>query len=281
MSWQADLKEFEARHPWPSQVGVTSLFRFQSVNYEKKHFLEHLFVDGKLYHATADQLNDPFECKPHFNWPSDPEEIRQMRKHLRGMLKARGLSHKKAEAQVSQLMSNPGSIHESILESALKTFSRARICSFTTSKRNLLFWSHYARSHEGFCVEFDATVLPISYAFKVDYVDKYPEIKYPAPSDKRGLRPLLLKSKDWEYENEFRTVFYPSTKVGPDNDGISLNLSGNEVKNVYFGANMQSEDKELIFSLVDQGPFAPSFWNAVLSRTSYTLDFEPYNEEGS
>lgn len=276
VSWKADLEKFEAEHPWPSQVGVRSLFRFQSVNPDRKHFLEHLFVDGKLYHATADQLNDPFECKPHFNWPSDPVEIREMRKHLRGLLKSRGLPHKQAEAEVSKLMSNPGVIHSSIAESALHTFARARMCSFTTSNKNLLFWSHYARSHEGFCVEFDATTLPISYAFKVRYVDQYPEIKYPSPGDKRGLRPLLLKSKDWEYENEFRTVFYPSANIGPDNDGISLILSGHEIKSVYFGAKMDSDDKELIVRFIDEGPFNPDFWNAKLSKTSYSLDFERY-----
>jgi len=281
MSWKADVEKFEAEHPWPSQVGVGSLFRFQSVNRDKRHYLEHLFVDSKLYHATANQLNDPFECRPYFNWPSDPKEIKEMRKHLRGLLKARGLSHKRADAQVSKLMSNPGSIHEAIAESATNTFARARICSFTTSNKNLLFWSHYARSHEGFCIEFDASILPISYAFKVRYVEKYPEIKYPAPSDKRGLRPLLLKSKDWEYENEFRTIFYPTAKTGPNNDGVSLILSGSEVKNVYFGARMENVDKELIVSLIEKGPFNPGLWNAVLSKTSYGLDFEPYSEKDS
>lgn len=279
MYCKVDVEKFEAEHPWPSQVGVGSLFRFQSVNRDKMQFLEHLFVDAKLYHATPYQLNDPFECKPHFNWPSDSVEIKEMRKHLRGLLKARGLSHKKADAQVSNLMSNPGSIYETIAESAGNIFSRARICSFTTSNKNLLMWSHYARSHEGFCIEFDATILPISYALKVRYVEKYPDIKYPFPRDKTNLRPLLLKSNDWEYENEFRTIIHPAAKTGPVNDGVSLILSGCEVKSLYFGARMKSEDKELIVSLVQRGPFNPAFWNAVLSKTSYSLDFEPYSEK--
>lgn len=280
MSPEEHLKKFESDHPWPSSAGINSLFRFSSFNREKIHFLEHLLVDGKLYHATPSQFNDPFECKPYFSWPPKARNISEIRKYLRNLLKSEGIKHKKAGQKVSKLMRDSNLIRSYIHHSAQHAFSKIRICSFTTTNRNLLFWSHYASSHKGFCIEYDATVFPISYAFKVRYVDKYPEVQYPAPADKTGLKPALLKSKDWEYENEFRTIFVPSdVNVGqPDNDGSSLILKGNEIKNIYFGVKMDEEDKHILIRLVNKGPFNPGLWDSELSQTNFGLKFKPHRK---
>jgi len=276
MSHEDDIQRFDQDHPWPHDDGVTSLFKFSSVNRDKLSRLEQLFCDGKLYHSTPDQFNDPFECKPHFNWPKDPKKVAEIRKHLTQILRRNGISWKEAKRLVANSMRRPGFIHESIYTSAEHSFNRARICSFTTSNKNLLFWAHYANSHKGFCVEYDAKILPISYSFKVKYVDEYPEIEYPAPDDKRALSPALMKSTAWSYEEEYRSIFIPGAERQAKHDGSSLILNGSEMKNIYFGAKMTDDDKALIEDLVSKGPFTAKLWESNLSRTSFEIEFSPY-----
>lgn len=276
MSDQDELIDFKNNHPWPERDRIESLFRFSSVNRNKIEYLRHLLVEGRLYHATPDQFNDPFECRPHFNWPSDPKKVAGIRKHLIRMFVKRGHKRKEAESLVAKSMRKPGYINRSIYNSAIKAFNKTRICSFTTSKDNLLFWSHYADAHRGFCLEFDSTKLPISYAYKVHYSDRYPEVEYPAPGDYRGLKPALVKSTVWTYENEYRTVFVPEAKSQPKNDGSSLILSGMEIKRVYFGAKISKDDRALLIDMIGEGPFSPQLWTTTLSKTEYGLVFDPF-----
>lgn len=273
MSVQDEIAQFHRNHPHPDAVGQDSLFRFGRAT-QPTEFLRTLFVEAKLYHPLPGQFNDPFEAKPHFRWPDSGKEVRQIRKHLVKVARESGKSRKEADASISRAFSKPGLVSRTILRAVRRTLGAARVCSFTNSKDNLLFWAHYADSHRGFCVEYDATLLPISYAFKVKYTRKYPEVQYPAPEDARNLEWLLIKSKEWEYEQEFRTLFIPSANKQPKNDGTSLLLSGEEIKRIYFGALMKDEHKDQISELVQEGPFKPSFWQASLSESEFKLNFE-------
>ena len=189
-----------------------------------------------------------------------------------------GHNRKSAEKLIKKKMSTPGFIEETIYKSIQRTFSEIRISSFTTKKENLLFWSHYADSHKGFCVEYDSTVLPISYAFRVQYQDEYPKANYPSPPNALGFKPALIKSRAWEYEEEYRIIFVPEAARQPRNDGTSLILNGNEIKNVYFGANMNDDNKQTLVELIKKGPFNPDFWDASLSKSSFELEFNEHKQ---
>jgi len=273
MSGAEELAQFEKDHPHPDSVGQRSLYRFARAT-QPSDYLSLLFVDGKLYHPLPRQFNDPFEAKPQLRWPEKGKEVRKIRKYLTRVARASGKSRRDAEAAVARGFAKPGFMRKVIFRAVRHTLGEARICSFTSSKENLLFWAHYADSHRGFCVEYDATVLPISCAFKVRYTKNYPEVEYPAPPDARNLRPLLIKSNEWGYEEEFRTIFVPSAKRQPPNDGTSLLLSGNEIQNIYFGALMEEEHKEMIQELLREGPFRPGVWQAHLSESQFKLEFE-------
>lgn len=273
----SDLEEFNRCHPYPDEHGISSLFRFYKIDHARLERLSHIFIDRKLYHALPGQLNDPFECKPHFNWTNSKEQKRRIREHLIKVARDRGRSKKDAEKFVLSNMSNETFLRETIGSTVLKTFSEIRICSFTSKKENLLFWSHYADSHKGFCLEFDATIMPIVSAYKVHYQEDYPLVDYPRPTDARGFEPALIKSNHWEYEEEFRTIFVPEDEKQPSNDGESLILQGNEILNVYFGANTSNDDKEILNELIGNGPFNPALWNTRLSKTTFSLEFKQCN----
>ncbi len=272
-----ELKDFYENHPWPDKAGTESLFRFYRFDEDHVEYLNHLFIDGKLYHPLPAQFNDPFECRPHFNWPKSPAKVRAIRQHLIKVQRRYGHTKKKAESIVSKIMGNQKILYDTIYNAIQKSYGELRICSFTTQKENLLFWSHYANSHKGFCVEFDATKMPIHCAYKVQYKDKYPEVVYPRPEDATAFIPALIKSKIWEYEQEFRTIFVPEAVRQPKNDGESLLLNGDVIKNIYFGASINDTNKERLLALVDRRPLRPGIWNAKLSKSSFSLEFSPCN----
>ena len=274
MTKSAELEKFQKSHPSPDKCGITSLFRFYSVDLDQIDRLRHLFIDRKLYHLLPSQFNDPFECKPHFSWPEDDKKVRDIRQHLIKILREEGRNEKEAEELVSERMENPEFIQATIFDAAQKVYAKLRICSFTTHKENLLFWSHYADSHKGFCVEFDATKMPIAYAYKVQYKNRYPEVIYPIPNDATAFIPALIKSTIWGYEEEFRIIFVPEGEPQPNNDGESLILRGDEIKNVYLGSNIE-ENKKLIFALVEHGDFNPGIWITSLAKSTFSLEFDP------
>lgn len=270
MSTEDELKLFEEEHPHPDQIGLTSLFCFSRA--DQPDHLRLLFVEGKLYHPLPCQLNDPFECKPHFRWPEKAKEVKAIRKHLIKLIRKKGISRKKEEERVTQVMRKEVA-GSAIYDAVIRNLGKVRICSFTSSMENLLFWAHYADSHRGFCVEYDAKVLPIAYAFKVRYSNKYPEAKYPIPEDRRTLKPVLIKSEEWKHEKEFRTILVPEATHQPENDGISLILDKSSIKNVYFGALMQDCPKKQILQLLEEGPFSPGIWQATLAPSEFRLQF--------
>lgn len=273
MSVEDEIREFHNKHPWPDADGIESLFRFSKIDMKNINFLEELFKNKKLYHAPPNQFNDPFECKPHFNWPSKATKVKEIRKRLIQVARDRGCSKKEAEALISKNMTNREFVEKSIYGAIQKSFSEMRICCFTKSKDNLLFWAHYADAHKGFCLEYDATILPIKFAFKVTYENEYPEVEYPRPPDARGLAPALIKSKAWEYESEYRIIYIPNVGTQLAGDGKSLLLPENAIKNIYFGSDIDSFDKETILGLLAEGPFNPQVWQAKLSKSSFQLEF--------
>jgi len=277
MSDIQEIEEFNNLHPFPDKYGATSLFRFYKIDVDKTQRLNSIFIDRKIYHALPNQLNDPFECRPHFTWRNSKKQKQRIRDHLINVAREKGRSKKDAEKLILQNMKDSGFIANTINDTVLKTFGEIRICSFTTKKENLLFWSHYADSHKGFCIEFDATKMPIVSAYKMHYQDNYPVVDYPIPTDARGFEPALIKSKHWEYEDEFRTVFVPYAEKQPDNDGESLILRGDEILNVYFGNNIDKDNKKILKDLINSGPFNPVLWDTKLAKSTFMLEFKKCN----
>ena len=66
MNIELDIEKFNKDHPHPDSVGIESLFKFYKFDKNHLEYLKNLFIDGKLYHSSPEEFNDPFECKPHY-----------------------------------------------------------------------------------------------------------------------------------------------------------------------------------------------------------------------
>jgi hypothetical protein len=278
MATPITLKKFQELHPFPEQVGIKSLYRFSKLTTDNLHHFQHLLIEQKLHQTPPDQLNDPFECKPDYILERTESEINQVRDHFVKIAMESRQSPQRIKEIIDQVSTDPSSAEKIIRDASIIGFKHLRICCFTTNKSNLLLWSHYADSHKGVCVEFDATKPPISLAFKVHYSNKYPKAIYPPPSNQRVFVPALTKSKEWEYEDEFRTIFREDID-NPKIDGKSLILNGDEILNVYLGAEIDTQLKEELLSIILKSSFSPKIWVSNLSESSFSLSFSEYIEE--
>lgn len=243
--------------------------------------LRKLLVDQWLYHGLPKQMNDPFEARPHFQWPSNAEELRKQRNQLLRISKKQDLllSPRQQRAKVNEIMSNPERYSYGFRKGIEDSFGRQRFCCFTELSNDLLFWAHYADSHRGMCLEFDATFGPISRAHQVRYEEEYPTMTVYSGWKDDPLRMLLTKSLDWSREREYRSLLlWKRTEQFEtvDPTGSFIQIPSRALTGVYFGAETSEEDKKVVLDLISEGPFNPSIYHGELSPNSYKVVFSQH-----
>ncbi|MBB1270156.1 DUF2971 domain-containing protein [Shewanella sp. SR44-3] len=176
-------------------------------------------------------FNDPFEFKPVISTVATQEEFKDIfEKTIHEKIEeelskiplelAEKISKQDLEATIRQLLNdNKGKLDAHLANTAKqvsniyneKSNELIGVLCLTEEKDNLLMWSHYADSHKGFCIKFDA-----SHEFfnqrrsendefyhlrEVVYLDERPN---KTMSNMSGVDLLLLKSDIWAYEKEWR-----------------------------------------------------------------------------
>ena len=131
-------------------------------------------------------------------------------------------------------------------------------------------WSHYADSHQGFCLEFDSSVEPFSKAFEVTYKSEIPNINSDLiMNEKIGLESLekllSFKSNDWRHEEELRLLHQESNK--------SFGYSNRSLKAIYFGIRANQSDIEIICSIIKSQNPTVKFYK--MKKLELTFGIEP------
>lgn len=122
--------------------------------------------------------------------------------------------------------------------------ARIGVSSFSERVDSPLMWAHYAGGHKGYCVEYDFTNCDVSDdVLPVIYQDEIFECSYLLDHDKSRqlMITALVKSKDWEYEKEWRMIMLQEKALKP---GLIVNVP--TPKAVYLGSHMLEEDKRRI-----------------------------------
>lgn len=177
------------------------------------------------------------------------------------------------------------------------------IC-FTSKVDNLLMWSHYGNNHEGICVEFDANSRFFNGQYNdrespffeeingYDYKDIYANVgvlkkvkyteKRPLIFDTRQLikdtESWLVKSKEWEYEDEYRLILPLDLTEMKQVNGLQmsfLKIDYNIIKSVTMGCQVEKSVKKEIYKYCSKLsiPLKESF----ISATDYKLDIVDYD----
>jgi hypothetical protein len=130
-----------------------------------------------------------------------------------------------------------------------ETNQNLRICSFSLIKNSLLLWSHYSDEHKGICIEYDfedidairTFIQPVNYTNKVHKIGILEEY-----STMQMIASSLIKSKDWEYEKEWRLTIFKQKENFPQKIKVPL------PKAIYLGTrfNLNKDDlKEKIYKI--------------------------------
>jgi len=265
---------FSERHPFPLSQGVEKLYRYFAFDKANPRYVSDLLASGLLYFSKPSQFNDPFECKPNWRYPSDVRRQRQLKSALKRIVRSRSRDRDEAHQVLSSAMRGPSAeLEESVRSAAAKAFQDVRICCFSDSYENLLLWSHYADSHRGYCVGFDASHSPFRAALKVFYQDDYPNIDFPVKAE-NGFDSVLTKYKLWEYESEYRAIFVPGAEAQPTNHDEFCILQIDAITDVYLGALIEPANEQLVLKSIAAGEYLPNVWKAKLSESSFALDFK-------
>lgn len=151
---------------------------------------------------------------------------------------------------------------------------RQGVACFSKRNDNLPMWSHYAGRGEGFCLAFDMMEINGELFFEydevvpVEYVDKIPaaeSMKMWKTDDTALWKLSCYKSKEWEYEREWRIV---NLAHGESQYGEEL------LKAVYFGTRATAGTKELIRAIVEETYPNAELWQGQLSKTEYKVEFD-------
>lgn len=254
------------------------LYRFRALDREKIERSARVFTDHELYFASPTQLNDPWESKPHIGLGDldDPEYRTKYAEYAVQMMSSGGQQVDPAEVRNWLQNHTQEKAEELVLQLRglyHKDLEAYRICSFSDNALHPLLWSHYADSHRGFCLEFDASTDIFGHAMKVAYQTEYPVIEFTESDDDENLkRSVLTKAKFWAYEREYRLVsIEPGEPLTlPIVDHI-FQFPPSLLTGVIFGCQMPQADMDLIKEWSGGRAAEIQFRRMVKSDTSFAL----------
>lgn len=144
------------------------------------------------------------------------------------------------------------------------------IGSLTTNPLSITMWSHYADSHNGICIEYDlsenpyidAMVLPVIYTNTTLSVDDIQDNEF-------LLYAMLLKSFDWQYEDEWRVIVpTQDNRFHAKPSAIYLGAKGWQNDKTFNEVKLLAKEKNIDLHLVHK-----SYTNYELEDFNFTQEF--------
>lgn len=237
--------------------------------YTSEERIDNILVDNLIRFTQPQELNDPFETRQHIEniasdsflenyFKNDSEKIMSELYSTYKQQVPKELIHQ----DMIRILEAP-QVKRMFIENLYKATNKSiGILSLASSNNNLLMWAHYANSHKGFVVEFDATSeffnqINESKEFygklkKVLYTQNRPNIEY-FDSIEEGyfFDTFLTKSKEWEYEEECRMLLPLDEANQVIEDKVFLyKFPKQAILSIYLGANMADESKNRIKELI-------------------------------
>lgn len=287
----------------------TKLFKYREFN---EYSLDNL-KNNTLWCASANGFNDPYDTSIHFEYSKEildrqlihsieeqakdgqfkfltDSEINELKQSAEPTRYLAHIAHKKTEGRLSeeQLFQFLNSSTEKNTEQMVAEFNRVlkagyKVCSLSEREDSMLMWSHYAKEHSGFAMEYDFCELPnenilTRMLWPVIYDDKLFDVSEffehgldgGLSSNMLGVIASIHKALDWAYEQEWRLIMLSSPNEA------SFNQPSPKVKAIYIGALAESDsEKELIE--IGKGKGIPVY-KMKLSHRKFHMDFEAVYE---
>jgi hypothetical protein len=240
---------------------------------------------NELYCSTPNDFNDPWDCRPFFN-ESQLDQPEVLEQHMQWFERVDRKHWPKPEAEhrrmAEAMRREPQKVREMVKEISAGIGAdidkRYGVCCFTTKPDSILMWSHYADNHKGICVEFGTNNEVVCGALKVHYADEYPFLDLTDNSEEQNLLPLISKSTDWAYEDEYRLVAQErGGALGRGTlmmDDHLLQLPVGAITSVIMGCSMPEPDHQHLHEVLAQTGSAIKINRAVRVPDHYRLRIE-------
>lgn len=123
------------------------------------------------------------------------------------------------------------------------------ICCFTRNVTSILMWSHYAKYHEGFCVEYNYNsringINPLD----VNYSDSFIKADFHKDKQDALFHMIFTKAKQWEYEEELRSINSDFT----DTNSRKIPFLREDIKAIYLGVKIEDKLKNEIIVIAKE-----------------------------
>ncbi len=180
------------------------LFRYNSLN---EYVLSNL-RENKITVTNPELFNDVYDGTIHRNtFPYIEKRIEELNSQLSSF------GHSKIEMDMKHLKRDFEKRDRFFM-----TYIREdiRVSCFSEDEKSILMWSHYANNNQGICVEYDFTkkLDIIFFLYPIIYLDNPIDFTSLLENPKNKdieisvLLSTIIKSKVWEYEKEWRLIFY-------------------------------------------------------------------------
>jgi hypothetical protein len=135
-------------------------------------------------------------------------------------------------------------------------------------------WSHYAKNHEGVCVEFNNLKgSPFEKALPVNYAEDYPKLKITEGSKEVFAGVVLTKAAVWEYEREWRILL----RRNPEG---FYTFPRECLSGVVLGCQIFSQNENLIADWLSQRGSPVTLYRAVKALDKFAVRIEKVREIG-
>jgi hypothetical protein len=246
----------DPRKPYPNIVKTAkekntrppTLYKyFPPVSYVEKV----LSGESIMFSCPPVDFNDPFEFRPIVQY-SDQAEAHA---NYRRLLMKEGMNSIEARLRADTIVERFGTdglpFHE--MASYTSVVSKWGALCLTSSPTSLLMWAHYARDHKGVCIGFRAEAPPFDHALRVRYRDEYPIMDFSVRDDRRHYanveNALLVKSKCWSYEKEWR-ILKTTWSPDPSNSTGEGNLFEERRRQSERGPGLYALDRNCIAEVI-------------------------------
>lgn len=218
--------------------------------------------DCELKLPYISDVNDVFDCSPYFYIENNYEKMkaRYLTAFKRKKIPIPHDFDTKFRAQF-----NDGSLFNCFKYGSEDEFrkrsEKSVLICVSKNPLNFLMWAHYAEQHKGLVIEFDFQNILIENSlgsagikmFPVDYRNERPIIDVLIDPDTKEWSDQfndfpLVKSLDWKYEDEYRTVSAPETLLEFEKYGLVCQKDYDHKKHWFLKINPSSV-KSIILGL--------------------------------
>lgn len=237
---------------------------------------KNLLLKQECYFSSVEQFNDPYDCQLPFIW--DKEDLSEDKIFLKMIETGRKafpdiseseLHVRAYEQQKEGWYKNPDHLKEINNIQINKIKKEVGVLCLSSVEDNFLMWSHYSNSHTGYCIGFNPEQLyngvDQGTLSKIEYTKEIPKCKIFQTDDEFIHRAYFVKSKDWEYEQEYRITKVRSARK-------IFNFPPRAVKEVIFGCKMTIENKLNLIEFIKLNYPRASVFEMKLSDSNFKLE---------